>query len=166
MVRQPDVALRVVARLLLGPSLVAAAGLIVKAYTTVGDGFAAGVVVALAIALCYVALGATRVERALPALRHAPLFMVGGLLLAMAAGFFPLAFGQPLFSHRPAPGQHVPTVGSLELFTPLLFDVGVFVLVVGVLTALLHQFAHPDSEADDPTGDLTDDRGDDRRPPP
>ena len=48
----PDVVVRVVARMLLGPSLVVAAALIVKGYAEVGDGFAAGVIVALAIGLC------------------------------------------------------------------------------------------------------------------
>lgn len=135
----PDSVVRVVARLLPGPSLVFAAALIAKGYAEVGDGFAAGVIVALAIALVYVALGAEGAEAALPVLRHAPELAVGGLLLALATGFFPLALGEPPLSHRPAPGEHVVKVGALELFTPLLLDLGVFLLVVGVLTTLLHQ---------------------------
>jgi hypothetical protein len=60
--------------------------LIVKGYTDVGDGFAAGVVVALAIALFYVALGPeSAAELALPFLRYAPVFLVTGLLLALIA---------------------------------------------------------------------------------
>ena len=115
--RNRDVLLRVVARLLWGPSLVVAASLIVKGYTDVGDGFSAGVVVALAISLSYLALGPEEAERVLPFLRHSPLFLVGGLALALAIGFFPLASGDPLFSHRPAPGEDVAHIGSLELFT-------------------------------------------------
>ena len=143
---RPEVVVRVVARLLLGPSLVVAASLIVKGYAEVGDGFAAGVVVALAIALQYVALGAAGAEAALPVLRRAPALAVGGLLLALAAGFFPLALGEPPVSHRPAPGEHVVTIDRLELFTPLLLDTGIFLLVVGVLTLLLHQLAAPEEE--------------------
>ena len=145
--KRPDTMLREVARLVWGPSLVVAADLIVKGYNEVGDGFAAGVVVVLATALTYVALGASGAERALPFLRHAPKLAVGGLLLALVAGFFPLLLGEPPFSHRPGPGAHVATVGSLELFTPVLFDVGVFLLVVGVLTVMLHHLADPDSQA-------------------
>lgn len=144
-----DVMLRVVARLLLGPSIMVAAALIVKGYNDVGDGFAAGMVVALAIALCYVALGAAGVEDALPPLRYAPRLAVGGLLISLAVGFGPLLLGESLFTHHPGPGQHVVTVGSLELFTPLLFDIGVFMLVVGVMTVLLHQFADPDRGSED-----------------
>ncbi|QFZ18837.1 MnhB domain-containing protein [Saccharothrix syringae] len=135
----PDPVVRGVARLLPGPSVVVAAALIVKGYAEVGDGFAAGVVVALAIALVYVALGAEDAEVALPALRHAPKLAVGGLLLALASGFFPLLLGEAPVTHHPGPGGHVTKVGALELFTPLLLDLGVFLLVVGVLTTLLHQ---------------------------
>jgi multisubunit Na+/H+ antiporter MnhB subunit len=137
---------RVVARQLPGPSLMVAASLIVKGYAEVGDGFAAGVIVALAIALTYIALGAEGAEAALPMLRHAPKLAVGGLLLALASGFFPLAIGQPPLTHRPGPGEHVTKIGALELFTPLLLDIGVFLLVVGVLTMLLHHLSRPRGE--------------------
>ena len=147
MVSAPDTVLRQVARVLWGPSLVVAFGLMAKAYAEVGDGFAAGVVVALVIALFYVALGAEGAERALPFLRFAPWLMVGGLVLALVVGFFPLLLGEPPFTHRPGPGEHVTTVGTVELFTPFAFDLGVFLLVLGVLTVLLHQLADPDSEA-------------------
>lgn len=140
---EPDSVIRVVARMLPGPSVMVAAGLIVKGYAEVGDGFAAGVIVALAIALTYIALGADGTEATLPVLRHAPLLAVGGLLLALASGFFPLALGEPPVTHRPGPGEHVIKIGALDLFTPLLFDIGVFLLVLGVLTVLLHQLARP-----------------------
>ena len=144
-----DVIVRVVARVLLGPSLMVAAGLIVKGYAEVGDGFAAGVIVALIIALHYLALGDPAAEAALPLLRHGPGLAVLGVLLALASGFFPLLLGDPPFSHRPGPGEHVVTVGALELFTPLVLDLGVFLLVVGVLTVLLHQLADPDTARED-----------------
>jgi multicomponent Na+:H+ antiporter subunit B len=147
-VRRTDVVLWGVARLLWAPSLVVAAALIVKGYADVGDGFSAGVVVALAVALFYVALGATAAERALPFLRYAPRLAVIGLLIDIGTGFFPLAHGEPIFTHLPRPGAHVTTVGSLELFTPLLFDLGLFLLVVGVLTTLLHQLAGLERLAD------------------
>ncbi|MFI7679258.1 MnhB domain-containing protein [Actinophytocola sp. NPDC049390] len=142
----PSAVVRVVARLLPGPSVMVAAGLIVKGYAEVGDGFAAGVIVALAVALIYVALGADGAEAALPMLRHAPALAIGGVLLALASGFVPLAFGEPPVTHHPGRGEHVVKIGALELFTPLLFDIGVFLLVVGVLTVLLHQLGRPRKE--------------------
>jgi multicomponent Na+:H+ antiporter subunit B len=156
-VTRPYVVAHVVARLLWGPSVVVAISLIVKGYTDVGDGFAAGVVVALAIALFYVALGASAAELALPFLRYAPRLMTAGLLLCIGTGFFPLVSGEPIFSHLPEPGAHVVTVGSLELFTPLLFDLGLFLLVVGVLTVLLHQLAGLTGVAEDRSDPPVDD---------
>ena len=144
----PDAIVRVVARLLLGPSVVVAAGLIAKGYAEVGDGFGAGVIVALAIGLTYVTLGGAGAEEALPVLRHAPKVAVGGLLVALGSGFFSVLLGEPPVTHYPGPGEHVVKIGVLELMTPVLLDVGIFLLVVGVLTVLLHQLANPDEEAD------------------
>jgi multisubunit Na+/H+ antiporter MnhB subunit len=118
-----------------------AAAIIVKGYGDVGDGFSAGVIVALAIALRYVTLGTERAERSLPVLRHAPVIAAGGMLLALAVGFLPVAAGNPPFTHWPAPGAHVVKIGTLELISAVAFDVGVFLLVCGTLVTLVHQLA-------------------------
>ncbi len=123
---------------LLGPALMVAAAIIVRGYGDVGDGFSAGVIVALAIALRYVTLGVEEAERGLPILRHAPAAVAGGLLVALASGFFGVALGDPPFTHQPGPGEHVVEIGMLELMTPVAFDVGVMLVVVGSLTLLVH----------------------------
>ena len=79
--------IEIVAPRLLGPALMFAAALIVKSYTDVGDGFSGGVIVALAVALRYIALGREEAERGLPALRRAPVIAAAGLLLALGVGF-------------------------------------------------------------------------------
>jgi multisubunit Na+/H+ antiporter MnhB subunit len=136
-----SVVIEVVAPRLLGPAVMVAAAIIVKGYTDVGDGFSAGVIVALAIALRYVTLGIERTERSLRVLAHAPVIAAGGLLLALAVGFLPVAAGDPPFTHRPAPGADVVKLGTLELISAVVFDVGVFLLVCGVLVTLVHQLA-------------------------
>ena len=130
-----------VAPRLLGPAVMVAAAIIVKGYTDVGDGFSAGVIVALAISLRYVAFGIDGAERSLPILRHAPVIAAGGLLLALAVGFAPVLAGDPPFTHSPAPGEHVIKIGTLELLTAVLFDIGVFLLVCGTLVTLVHHLA-------------------------
>jgi len=135
------IAVRAIARLLLGPSLVVAVAIMVKGYSDVGDGFSAGVIVALAVALQYVAYGRRRTEAELPFLRLAPILAVTGLLLALAVGFGPVVTGKPLFTHWPAPGVHPMRIGTLEMLTAVLFDIGVFLLVVGTLVVLVHQLA-------------------------
>jgi multisubunit Na+/H+ antiporter MnhB subunit len=131
----------VVAPRLLGPAVMVAAAMIVKGYTDVGDGFSAGVIVALAIALRYITFGPEGAERSLPILRHAPVVAAGGLLLALAVGFVPLIAGDPPFTHQPAPGEEVVKFGTLELISAVAFDIGVFLLVCGVLVTLVHHLA-------------------------
>jgi multisubunit Na+/H+ antiporter MnhB subunit len=131
----------VVAPRLLGPAVVVALALIVKGYQDTGDGFSAGVIVALAIALRYVVLGVDEAERGLPVLRYAPQTAACGLLVALVVGFAPVAAGEPPFTHYPRPGEHVVHLGTFELLTALVFDVGVFLLVTGALTMVLHHLA-------------------------
>jgi multisubunit Na+/H+ antiporter MnhB subunit len=136
-----SVVFEIVAPRLLGPAIVVAVALIVKGYTDVGDGFSAGVIVALAIALRYIVLGVDEAERGLPWLRHAPAATAGGLLIALLVGFAPVAVGDPPFTHYPRPGEEVVRFGTLELLSAVAFDIGVFLLVTGALVMLVHQLA-------------------------
>jgi multisubunit Na+/H+ antiporter MnhB subunit len=131
----------VVAPRLLGPAVMVAAAIIVKGYTDVGDGFSAGVIVALAISLRYITFGPKRAELSLPILRHAPVVAAGGMLLALAVGFFPVLTGDPPFTHWPAPQAEVVKFGTLELISAVAFDIGVFLLVCGALVTLVHQLS-------------------------
>lgn len=133
--------LRVLAPRVLGPAVMVAAALIVKGYTDVGDGFSAGVIVALAVAVRYTTLGSRRTEETLALFRHAPKVAVAGLLVALAAGFFGVALGDPPFTHVPGPGDDVVKIGTLELTTPVAFDLGVFMLVSGALVTMVHHLA-------------------------
>jgi multisubunit Na+/H+ antiporter MnhB subunit len=128
----------VVAARVLGPALLLAAALIVKGYADVGDGFSAAVIVSLAIALRYLTLGPDRTERSLPILRHAPAVAASGLLVALGVGFAGVAFGYPPFTMFPRPGEPVVTIGTLELISAVGFDVGLFLLVTGVMTVMIH----------------------------
>jgi multisubunit Na+/H+ antiporter MnhB subunit len=133
--------LRLLAPRVLGPALMVGLALVVKGYTDVGDGFAAGVIVALAVGLRYVVLGTERTEATLPLVRWAPQIALCGLLVSLAVCFAGVAFGDPPFTHVPGPGETVATIGTLELSTPVLFDLGVFLLVAGALTTVLHHLA-------------------------
>ncbi len=131
----------VIAPRLLGPAVMVGLAVIVKGYADVGDGFSAAVIVTLAISLRYVTLGWERAERSLPVLRHAPVVAIAGLLIALAVGFFPMLGGNPPFTHVPVIGEPVTKIGTLELITPVAFDLGLFLLVTGSLIVLLHNLA-------------------------
>jgi multisubunit Na+/H+ antiporter MnhB subunit len=118
-----------------------AAALIVKGYTDVGEGFSAGVIVALAVGLRYIALGRERADRTLAVARHAQVIAAVGLLVALGFGFIGLLAGDPPFTHLPPPGEPVMRIGRLELTTAVGFDVGLFLLVLGSLVVLVRNLS-------------------------
>jgi multisubunit Na+/H+ antiporter MnhB subunit len=139
----------VVAPRLLGPAVMVAAAIIVKGYTDVGDGFSAGVIVALAIGLRYVALGTERAERTLRIARASHVVAAAGLLIALGFGFCGLLVGAPPFTHFPRAGEPVLHIGALDLSTAIGFDLGLFLLVAGGLVTLIR---HLSELAMDPDG--------------
>lgn len=131
----------VIAPRLLGPALMIGIAIIVRSYVSVGDGFSAGVIVATAIALRYVSLGRRLAERSLPILRHAPIVAGAGLLLALGTGFAGLLVGDPPFTLYPRASEPVIHIGTLELMSAVVFDLGVFLVVTGSLVVLVHHLA-------------------------
>ncbi len=131
---------RTVGRVLAAPAFMVAAALLVGGYAGVGDGFSAGVVAALGVLMQYVALGYRDAERLLPG-RWAPPAAFLGLLLALLVALVPLVAGRPLLTHWPGPGAPVVKLGKLELMTPVLFDIGVALLVFGAVVGLVRVLA-------------------------
>jgi multisubunit Na+/H+ antiporter MnhB subunit len=129
--------IELVAPRLVKPALMVGAAIIVKGYTDVGDGFSAAVIVALAVAIRYVVLGPALAEQTMPWARNAGGIAAAGLLIALAAGFFGVLLGRPPFTHWPPPGEAVQKIGTLELTTAFAFDVGLFVLVTGMLVLMI-----------------------------
>lgn len=135
-----NVLTQTLARLLLAPILVVSVAVLVKGYADVGDGFAAGVIAALGILLQYLAFGRAEVERLLP-IRLVPAGAFAGLLGALALAFWPVLRGDELLEHLPAAGASVTQLGTLELVTAVLFDLAVFLLVLGAVVGIVHALA-------------------------
>lgn len=136
---------RTAARLVLAPTMVVAAAILVKGYSDVGDGFNAGVVAALGVLTQYLAFGRSEVERLLP-VRLAPAAAITGLVLALTVTFAPVLVGDPPLTHLPGPGEDVVRLGTLELLTAVVFDVGVFLLVLGFSVAAIDAIARRSAE--------------------
>ena len=134
---------RTVARFLMVPTFMVAAALLVRGYSDVGDGFSAGVVAALGVLMQYVGLGYRDAERLLP-VRLAPAWAFAGLGLALMVALVPLVAGRSMLTHFPRPGASVTKLGTLELITPVLFDVGVALLVFGAVVGIIRTLAHAD----------------------
>lgn len=118
------------ARVLLIPGFVIAIAIMLKGYTDIGDGFSAGVIAALVIITQGLAFGSEELEK-MAAARLAPMLGFIGLGLAYAVVFVPVLFGYPMLTHFPRMNHDVIHFGALEVITPVLFDIGVFLVVYG-----------------------------------
>ena len=117
-------------RLLVGLILVFAAYLLWRGHHLPGGGFAAALVAATGFALFTLSEGPEAVRRAL---RTDPRrITAAGLIVALGAGVLPLFFQRPFLT-----GLWATVGGALSLGTPLLFDVGVFLVVLGTVLTLL-----------------------------
>ncbi len=113
--------------------------LLVRGHDLPGGGFAAGITMSIALVLQYMAGGTRSVEERL---RVLPLSWMGaGLLLALVTGLGAVLFARPFLTSwfRYA---DLPLIGEVPLATAMLFDVGVFLLVVGVTALMLVAIAH------------------------
>ncbi|WP_027485580.1 monovalent cation/H+ antiporter subunit A [Rhodanobacter sp. OR87] len=113
--------------------------LFLRGHDLPGGGFVAGITVAVALILLYMARGARWVESRLHVL---PVRWIGaGLLLAVSTGLASLAFGRPFLTSYFHYAE-LPVLGRLPLASAVLFDLGVFSVVVGATTLMLIALAH------------------------
>jgi multicomponent K+:H+ antiporter subunit A len=113
--------------------------LLMRGHDLPGGGFAAGITMSIGLILQYMAAGTRSVEGRL---RVRPIRWIGlGLLISAATGagafFFQHPFLTSWFQYL-----ELPVIGKVPLATALLFDVGVFVLVVGATALILISIAH------------------------
>ena len=111
--------------------------LLLRGHHAPGGGFVGGLVAGSGFAFLLFAEG---VHAARHAVRVHPLTLVGvGLAVAALSGTLAWVQGRPYLTGL---WGKVPTTGgALDLGTPLLFDLGVYLLVVGVVTAVLFELA-------------------------
>jgi multicomponent Na+:H+ antiporter subunit A len=131
---------RTVAKLLFLPTLLVAAAILVKGYAQTGDGFSAGVVASLGVLLQYLAFGRHKAEK-LPLVRFAGKIAFIGLFVTLLVVAAPVFLGDPVLTHYPRPGNDVVYIGTVEVITPVLFDVGVFLLVFGFVVGTVNLVA-------------------------
>ncbi len=129
----------VIMRWLFPVIIVLAAYLLLRGHDAPGGGFAAGVAMAAGFILQYMAAGTVWIE---DRLRVLPVTWMGsGLLLAFGVGAGAWLFGEPfLTSHFQY--LDIPLIGEVPFATASLFDLGVFLLVVGATVLMLIALAH------------------------
>ena len=116
-----------------------AAFLLLRGHDLPGGGFVAGVTMAVAFILQYMARGTVWVEARL---RVLPVRWMGiGLLLAVSVGAAAWLSGRNFLSSSFS-YIDIPLIGAVPMATALVFDLGVFALVVGATVLMLIAIAH------------------------
>lgn len=110
--------------------------LLLRGHNEPGGGFVGGLVTAAAFALYAIAYGVARARRGL---RVDPRTLIaGGLLLAAGSGVLSLMKGDPFLTGWWSV-REVPVLEKVG--TPLLFDTGVYLVVVGTTLTILFSLA-------------------------
>ncbi|MGI9579444.1 MAG: MnhB domain-containing protein [Microthrixaceae bacterium] len=113
-----------------------------RGHNAPGGGFAGGLVMGSAVILRYLASGPAGIR----SLRIDPIMLIGaGLTLALAVGTTSL-FADGSFLESAIWKFEVPVIGKIKFVSSSLFDIGVHILVVGVVMAVLVAFAEADDE--------------------
>lgn len=110
--------------------------LLLRGHNEPGGGFVGGLVVAAGYALYAIAFGVTDARRIL---KIDPRTFIGlGLLLAMGSGLLSLGMDKPYLTGVWLEAD-IPTLGKVG--TPLLFDLGVYLAVLGVTLTIVFSLA-------------------------
>lgn len=128
--------LRTATRYLLPLLLLFSLFLLIRGHNHPGGGFVGGLVAAAAFALY--TIGYTVREARLILTVSPRVLIATGLICAAGSGSVALAFGLPYMTSFWLPVQ-VPVLGKIG--TPLLFDVGVYLVVVGVVLMIVFALA-------------------------
>lgn len=124
--------LSVAARSLLPLLLLFSVFLLIRGHNEPGGGFVGGLVAAAAFALYAIAEGVAKVRQTL---RVDPRVLIGaGLFVALSSGLLSLLQGKPFMTGLWYK-QAVPVLGKLG--TPVLFDAGVYLVVVGIILTII-----------------------------
>jgi multicomponent Na+:H+ antiporter subunit B len=124
--------LRTATRFLMPLLLLYALFLLLRGHNAPGGGFVGGLVVAAAFSLYALAFGVAAARTAL--LVETRTLLGAGLLVALVSGLPAVMRGQPFLT-----AQWI-DVGT-AIGTPLVFDVGVFLVVVGVVLTMTFNLA-------------------------
>ncbi|MGP4075189.1 Na(+)/H(+) antiporter subunit B [Halobacillus sp. K22] len=139
MTRTNDIILRatttLIAFIILGFSIY----LFFAGHNAPGGGFIGGLMTSAAFVLMYMAYGIRSMEKILPI--NFRYVIPVGLIIALGTGIGSFIFGQPFLSQTYAYFQ-LPILGKTELATALLFDLGVYLTVVGITMTIILTIAN------------------------
>lgn len=123
-----------VSQSLLPLALLVSVFIFLRGHNEPGGGFIAGLVTAVALILLYIARGVDWTQQRM-SFQYQPIAVVG-VAIAALTGLGSWAFGHNFLTS--AFGHFsIPYIGEIELVTPMLFDLGVYLTVVGATLMIL-----------------------------
>jgi multicomponent Na+:H+ antiporter subunit A len=129
-----SILLEVIVRVLFHSIIIVSLYLLFAGHNLPGGGFAGGLVAGMALVMRYIAGGRYELGAAAPA--DAGRLLGVGMMIAVACAVVPLLFGlSPLTSAFFE--TELPLVGHLEFVTSTLFDIGVYLVVIGLVLDVL-----------------------------
>jgi multicomponent Na+:H+ antiporter subunit A len=126
--------LEVVTRLVFHTMVVFSIYLLFAGHNAPGGGFAGGLVVGLALVLRYLAGGRHELDVAAPV--DAGAVMGSGLFVALGTGLAAMVAGGEVLQST-LMDWHLPVLGHVHFVTSMVFDVGVYLVVIGVVLNIL-----------------------------
>jgi multicomponent Na+:H+ antiporter subunit A len=152
--RRRSILIEVLVRLLFHPAIVVSVYLLFVGHNQPGGGFAGGLLAGIALVARYLAGGRYELGEAAPV--DAGRLLGSGLLLAAGTAASSLFFGLTVFESSWFE-LDVPVLGTLSVGTSTLFDIGVYLVVVGlvldILRALGAEVDRQQEEADEASDD-------------
>lgn len=131
---RPSLILEVSTRAVFQAVVVFAVWLLAAGHNRPGGGFVGGLTISAALVLVYANGGSAALRHVLPA---RPLTFLGvGMLVAQAAAVMPLFLGGSVLQSAAATVQ-LPVFGSVKVPSPLFFDIGVMLIVIGLVAKAL-----------------------------
>ncbi|MER7167754.1 Na+/H+ antiporter subunit A [Micromonospora sp. NPDC000207] len=132
--QQRSIVFEVVTRLLFHTLVLFSFFLLLSGHNAPGGGFAGGLVVSLALAVRYLAGGRYELAEAMPV--SAGAVLGAGLAVAVGTGVVALVAGGAVLESTTISAT-LPVVGQVYLVTSVFFDVGVYLVVVGLSLDIL-----------------------------
>lgn len=129
-----SILLEVIVRILFHTIIVVSIYLLFAGHNLPGGGFAGGLVAGMALVMRYVAGGRYELGAAAPT--DAGRLLGAGMTLAVASAVVPLLFGLPPLKSVFWEAE-IPVVGHIEFVTSTLFDIGVYLVVIGLVLDVL-----------------------------
>ncbi len=135
----------VATRVLLPIAITVAIYIFLRGHNAPGGGFIAGLVVAIALIMQYIASGfGWAAQRARV---DAQAMIGGGVAIAGLTGIAALYFGRPFLTSAHG-AFHVPLIGEIEFASAIGFDLGVMLTVVGAVMLSLRQISRVEQRAE------------------